>query len=194
MRNLNFDTNEYEQELLETYHKTGDKKILSLLVERYENLVNSIARKAYNSVSGMGHDDFVQIGFIGLLKSIDRYNPRNNTAFISFAYRIIYGVMIDGMRDFSSTPRLVIARSKKLREAKDYLREKENRQVSNIEVAMFLGLSRKKYHDSFFSKMVSLEGTAFYLENKRFALKDAIQARSDMEPDKEAEKALLPKL
>jgi RNA polymerase sigma factor (sigma-70 family) len=156
MQNLNSDANEYEQELLETYHKTGDKKILSLLVERYENLVNSIARKAYNSVSGMGHDDFVQIGFIGLLKSIDRYTPRNNTAFISFAYSAIYGAMIDGMRDFSLAPRLVVARSRELREAKDYLREKENRHVSNIEAATFLGLTRKKYQDSFFSKMVSL--------------------------------------
>jgi RNA polymerase sigma factor for flagellar operon FliA len=165
------------RELFETYHKTGDKKILKLLVERHIGIVRSIAHKVYTGKADMEYEDFVQIGLIGLLKSIDEYDPQSNVKFLAFAYPRIQGAMIDGMRDFTWLPRLVMNRSKRFVEAKEYLRGKENRSVSDAEVAAFLGLSRREYRDSSFSILTSLDGAA--------------AASSGMKPDKEAEKSAI---
>jgi RNA polymerase sigma factor for flagellar operon FliA len=191
MQNLNFDSREYEQKLFEAYHKTGDKKALKLLVERHIGVVKSVAYKVYSIKSGMEYEDFVQMGLIGLLKSIDEYNPQSNAKFMTFAYPRIQGAMIDGMRDFNWLPRLVLDRSKKLKEAKDYLCGKESRSVSNIEVAVFLGLSRREYRDSSFIMMVSLEEVSVSLDGQKHTLKDVIPECSGRKPDKEAEKSII---
>ena len=63
---------ESDKVLLRRYHEKGDLSAREQLIERYLSLVRSLARRyAYR---GEQLEDLVQIGSIGLIKAIDRFD------------------------------------------------------------------------------------------------------------------------
>ena len=61
-----------DRELLRRYHEHGDLQAREQLIEHYMSLVRSLARRY--SYRGEQLDDLVQIGAIGLIKAIDRFD------------------------------------------------------------------------------------------------------------------------
>ena len=61
-----------DRELLRRYHEQGDLAARKQLIERYMSLVRSLARRY--SYRGEQLEDLVQIGCIGLIKAIDRFD------------------------------------------------------------------------------------------------------------------------
>jgi RNA polymerase sigma-B factor len=75
------------------YRRTRDTLILINL-----GLVEKIAgRYAQDGVEVF--DDLVQVGVIGLIKAVDRYNPAKGTAFSSYAVPYIRGEILHHRRD-----------------------------------------------------------------------------------------------
>jgi RNA polymerase sigma-B factor len=75
------------------YKRTRDTLILINL-----GLVEKIAgRYAQDGVEVF--DDLVQVGVIGLIKAVDRYNPAKGTAFSSYAVPYIRGEILHHRRD-----------------------------------------------------------------------------------------------
>jgi len=64
--------NESDKILLRRYHEDGDLQAREQLIEQYMSLVRSLARRY--SYRGEQLDDLVQIGAIGLIKAIDRFD------------------------------------------------------------------------------------------------------------------------
>src|SRR5439155_16865459 len=58
--------------LLRRYHEDGDLQAREQLIEQYMSLVRSLARRY--SYRGEQLEDLVQIGAIGLIKAIDRFD------------------------------------------------------------------------------------------------------------------------
>lgn len=67
--------------------KTGDKKAKNKLVEHNLRLVAHIIKKYYSVQSDQ--DDLVSIGTIGLIKSINTYDPDKNIKLSSYASKCI---------------------------------------------------------------------------------------------------------
>ncbi len=65
-------TKEQVQERIERFQKTQDEEAQSDLVVHYKNLVESIARR-YSKGRSL-HEDIVQVGMLGLLGAIRRYD------------------------------------------------------------------------------------------------------------------------
>ena len=63
---------ENDKELLRRYHEQGDLQAREQLIEQYMSLVRSLARRY--CYRGEQLDDLVQIGAIGLIKAIDRFD------------------------------------------------------------------------------------------------------------------------
>ena len=61
-----------DRTLLRRYHEDGDLAAREELIEQYMSLVRSLARRY--SYRGEQLDDLVQIGAIGLIKAIDRFD------------------------------------------------------------------------------------------------------------------------
>lgn len=74
-----------------------DEAIQEKMVFTYQNLVESIARKY--SKGGSIHEDIAQVGMIGLLAAIKRYDPSYGRSFESFAIPTIIGEIKRYMRD-----------------------------------------------------------------------------------------------
>src|SRR3981081_3411677 len=80
---------ENDKALLRRYHEHGDLAAREQLIEQYMSLVRSLARRyAYR---GEQLDDLVQIGAIGLIKAIDRFDLDRGVELTTYATPNIIG-------------------------------------------------------------------------------------------------------
>lgn len=82
---------------IQQYQETGDNEALTNLVLHYERLVHSIARKYSNGKPY--HEDIVQVGMLGLLGAIRRYDSEFGRSFEAFAVPTIIGEIKRFLRD-----------------------------------------------------------------------------------------------
>lgn len=82
------------------YYRTRERSLLEPLVSIYTGFVRSIARRI-PPVSGVALDDLIQVGYIGLLMAIERYDPSLGLAFTTFAYPTVRGEILRWLRDCS---------------------------------------------------------------------------------------------
>jgi RNA polymerase sigma-B factor len=73
-------------------------------IEQELPLVRSLARRYANR--GEGLEDLVQVGTIGLIKAVDRFEPDRGVAFIAFAIPNIIGEIKRHLRDRSAAIRI----------------------------------------------------------------------------------------
>jgi RNA polymerase sigma-B factor len=86
-----------DRELLRRYHVDGDATAREALVQRHLPLVRSLARR----YSGRGEalEDIEQVGAIGLLKAIDRYELSREVALTTYATPNVVGEIKRHFRD-----------------------------------------------------------------------------------------------
>ena len=77
--------------------KKGDKSAQSILVEKNMGLVWSIVRRFQNR--GHDMDDLFQIGSIGLIKAIKKFDTSYNVKFSTYAVPMIIGEIKRFLRD-----------------------------------------------------------------------------------------------
>jgi RNA polymerase sigma-B factor len=83
--------------LLRSYHEDGDLQAREQLIEQYMSLVRSLARRY--SYRGEPLDDLVQIGAIGLIKAIDRFDLDRGVELTTYATPNIIGEIKRHFRD-----------------------------------------------------------------------------------------------
>jgi RNA polymerase sigma-B factor len=83
--------------LLRRYHEHGDLQAREQLIEQYMSLVRSLARRY--SYRGEQLDDLVQIGAIGLIKAIDRFDLDRGVELTTYATPNIIGEIKRHFRD-----------------------------------------------------------------------------------------------
>src|SRR5436853_1334026 len=90
-------TGETDRELLRRYHEHGDAAAREALVERHLPLVRSLARR----YAGRGEslEDIEQVGAIGLIKAIDRYELSREVALTTYATPNVVGEIKRHFRD-----------------------------------------------------------------------------------------------
>ncbi len=86
-------------DLLEAYRRTGDRAARDRLVEEMMPLVRSLARR----YAGRGEpvDDLIQVGAIGLIKAIDRFELERGVELTTYAVPTIVGEIRRHFRDRS---------------------------------------------------------------------------------------------
>jgi RNA polymerase sigma-B factor len=83
--------------LLRRYHEDGDLQAREQLIEQYMSLVRSLARRY--SYRGEQVEDLVQIGAIGLIKAIDRFDLERGVELTTYATPNIIGEIKRHFRD-----------------------------------------------------------------------------------------------
>ena len=84
-------------DLIERYVNTRDPAARDQLVTNYLPLVRSIARRFRNSREPM--EDLVQMGTIGLLNAIEKFDMSHGVRFASLAILEVYGSILNHLRD-----------------------------------------------------------------------------------------------
>jgi RNA polymerase sigma-B factor len=86
-----------DRALLRRYHEHGDLAARERLIEQYMSLVRSLARRY--SYRGEQLEDLVQIGAIGLIKAIDRFDLDRGVELTTYATPNIIGEIKRHFRD-----------------------------------------------------------------------------------------------
>lgn len=100
--------------------QNGDKEARDILVERNVRLVWSVVQRFINR--GYEPDDLFQIGCIGLIKSIDKFDLAYDVRFSTYAVPMIIGEIQRFIRDDGS---LKVSRS--LKETANKVRKKKKK-------------------------------------------------------------------
>ncbi|MBD2503346.1 RNA polymerase sigma factor SigF [Anabaena azotica] len=88
-------------ELLRLYHQNPSIKLRNKLVQLHTGLVRKMAHK-FSHQCNEPYEDLEQIGYFGLIRAIERFDPSQGYAFSSFAVPYIRGEMLHFLRDRSS--------------------------------------------------------------------------------------------
>ncbi|MBS2034457.1 SigB/SigF/SigG family RNA polymerase sigma factor [bacterium] len=88
---------ERARQLLASYATDRDPKVKDELVAQHLNLVRYLAGKFSNR--GENLEDLVQVGCLGLIKAIERFDPERGTEFTTYATPTIVGEIKRHFRD-----------------------------------------------------------------------------------------------
>ncbi len=130
------------RELFCRYKQQGDAEARDQLIVNHLNLVRFLASKFKNR--GESLEDLVQVGTIGLIKAIDRFDPERGLEFTTYATPTIMGEIKRHFRDKGwsvRVPRRLQELSSKVNQATDELTNQLQRSPSVEEIAEFVGTS-----------------------------------------------------
>ena len=133
---------EKTRELFRRYKEKGDMDAREKLVMSHMNLVRFLANKFKNR--GEPLDDLVQVGYLGLLKAIDRFDPERGLEFTTYATPTILGEIKRHFRDKGwsvRVPRRLQELSAKVNQATDALTAELQRSPKIEEIAEYLDAS-----------------------------------------------------
>jgi RNA polymerase sigma-B factor len=86
-----------QEQLLRCYHRDGNVEARRILIERMMPLVRTLARRYVNR--GESLDDLIQVGCVGLIKAVDRFDVSRDLRFSTFAVPTILGEIKRHFRD-----------------------------------------------------------------------------------------------
>jgi RNA polymerase sigma-B factor len=93
-----------EDELMRRYHVDGDEEARRRVIERMMPLVRTLARRYVNR--GEPLEDLVQVGSVGLIKAVDRFDISRELRFSTFAVPTILGEIKRHFRDHAWSVRV----------------------------------------------------------------------------------------
>lgn len=104
--------------LWQQYRAAPTQSLRDLLVERYTPLARRIAAHFYagRQVYEIEIDEFRQYAMLGLLESLDRYDPDRGASFSTFAGHRIRGAILNGVEKHSERQQQITARSRMAQE------------------------------------------------------------------------------
>ena len=131
--------------LIQSYQTNQDEQAHLTLVECYTNLVDMLARKYSKGKSF--HEDLRQVGMIGLLGAIKRYDPLVGKSFEAFAIPTIIGEIKRFLRDKTwsvHVPRRIKELGPRIKMAVDHLTTETQRSPKVQEIAEYLDVTEEE--------------------------------------------------
>jgi RNA polymerase sigma-B factor len=136
-------------ELLMAYQHNPSVALRNKLVRLNAGLVRKIAHRVSHQCAEP-YEDLEQIGYLGLIRAIERFNPAQGCAFSSFAVPYIRGEMLHFLRDRGSSikvPRRWQDLQKEGQKARVNLAKRLGYQPSDNEIAEELGISAYEWRE-----------------------------------------------
>ena len=135
----NYSSKEEVLRWIDQYQTSGDEAAQTNLVIHYKQLVESIARKYSHGRSY--YDDIVQVGMLGLLGAIRRFDPTYGRSFEAFAVPTIVGEIKRFLRDKTwdvHVPRRIKELGPRIKSAVEKLTTELQRSPTISEIAQHL--------------------------------------------------------
>lgn len=132
-------------EWIQAYQQSNDEEAQEKLVKHYQGLVESIARKYSKGKSY--HEDIVQVGMMGLLGAIRRYDDSYGKSFEAFAIPTIVGEIKRFLRDKTwsvHVPRRIKELGPKIKSTVEELTTNLQRSPKVEEIARHLEISEEE--------------------------------------------------
>lgn len=134
-----------EIDLWKNFQETHSAEAREALVLKSVPLVHYLlGRMGITQDLGMEYEDLAHQGLIGLIESVDRFDPEYGTKFSTYASMRIRGKILDYMRSSDWMSRGARQRVRTIQNAISALWEAEQREPSEEEIASHLGIRLDK--------------------------------------------------
>ncbi len=138
------------QELLELRRERYDPAVRDRLALDHAPLVSRLCRRFYRLGEPM--DDLLQVGTIGLIKAINKYEPERGNKFVSFAVPVIVGEIKNYFRDHGwavKLPRKLQQQKLAVDRAVVTLTQSLRRAPTVSDIAQYTGFSDEEVFETF---------------------------------------------
>lgn len=116
------------------------------LIKQYLPLVKRIAYHLMARLpASVEVDDLIQVGLIGLMDAIQRFDGSQGAQFESYATQRIRGSMLDDLRDADWLPRHIRQKSRQIESAIHRLEQRNGRPPSEQEISGEMGIALADY-------------------------------------------------
>jgi len=146
---------------------------------KYLPLVQSVVdRMGVRNRQNMERDDLVNIGIIGLMDAMSRYDASQKIPFEHYARWRIRGTILDELRKNGLVSRNRMGKVNLLYEAVRNLQQKLMREPEDREICQYMGIEidklREIHQTVHFLSQYSLEGALFGGDRDEYSLKDIL--------------------
>jgi RNA polymerase sigma factor for flagellar operon FliA len=180
------------RDLWRRYKEEEDRAARERLVLAYSPLVKYVAgRMASGLPAHVEEGDLISYGLIGLISSIERFEPERGFKFETFAITRIKGSIIDELRSLDWVPRSVRTRAREIERANAKLEHQLHRAPTDEEMAKELDVSQEDFQDSLVrisnSSVIALDElwTVSDASGDQVSLLDTIQDPTAVDPSHE---------
>ncbi|WP_066637225.1 FliA/WhiG family RNA polymerase sigma factor [Desulfolucanica intricata] len=133
--------------LWEEYKRKRNNEARERLILTYLPLVKKISgRLAVRLPHSVSQEDLEGYGIIGLIESIEKYDPNHGVSFENFAYRRIRGAMIDEVRKQFWLPRTLWHKLQRVNAERERLRKIHGDNLTDEQVAAALNINITDLH------------------------------------------------
>ena len=159
-----FEGEDMLEELWQRCKFEGDNHAKEELVMECMPLVKSLSQRfsVYSSPC-CDSDDLVSAGIIGLLDALEKYDPKEQTSFRTYAKCRIRGSMLDEIRNLKWAPRSIQEKIRALKKAHARLEQANARQPNEEELAKALDMSLQQFR----KMMIQIGPSAIFLHGAR---------------------------
>lgn len=125
-----------------------DKVARDELIMRYVPLVKNIVLRmaAKLPIDHADKEDLINVGIIGLMSAIEKYDSTRNVQFDTYARFRIRGAVLDELRARDWVPRSTRSKESRLEEVFTELRQELGRSPDEHELAEHLGITLDEYY------------------------------------------------
>lgn len=127
-------------------------------------------------------DDLLNVGVIGLIQAIERYDPARDNKFMTYAAFRIRGAVLSELRSRDYISRTNRRKVRELEQTYLKLEQKKGRDVEDHEVIREMGLSSEQFHkikQMSNVAIISLEEMGYSSDKKRDALSEMFISNRD---------------
>lgn len=130
----------------EAYTQSRSPEMREKLLLQYLPLVRRVASRMLGTLPrSVRLDDLISAGVVGLLSSLDNFDPTLGIKFETFAINRVRGAMVDSLRELDWVPRSIRQKARQLERAMEELTQKLGRMPEDAEVSDKLGLTLEGY-------------------------------------------------
>jgi RNA polymerase sigma factor FliA len=127
--------------------KTVDKKKRDDMIMQYAPLVKNIVGRlaAKLPIDSADKEDLINVGIMGLMSALDKFDKTRNVQFETYASFRIRGAVLDELRAKDWVPRATRSKDNKLENAMSSLKKILGRSPNEDEIAEYLGIPLDDY-------------------------------------------------
>ena len=159
---MSYQTIAEEQLCWKNWVESRDPEAGDLLVKKYMPLVSyHVQRISVSLPKNVSRDDIRSLGMMGLFDALERFDPKRDLKFDTYASFRIRGAILDGLRKEDWLPRSARDKAKKIEAAIEKLEQKYMRNLTAKEIALELNIPEEEVYSSlnehFFANVLSMD-------------------------------------
>jgi len=142
-------TDAEEKTLWVRFKERDDVEARNALIVHHMRVVKYIAgRMAMHVPQSIDMNDLVGWGVLGLMDAVEKFDPRQDIKFSTYATMRVRGAIIDEIRALDWAPRSLRSMARKVSEAKNKLRQERGAEPTAEEIGQELGTTGDQVEDT----------------------------------------------